>query len=73
MSLADVSGPGPGVVGKAEAGRCGDELEVRIPLTAFCARSTCSAGRRSRSATLQLVAPRDEVVLAAGLAWERGT
>ena len=36
-----------------------------------CARSTCSAGPGSRSATCSSSRPRDEVVLAAGLAWER--
>ena len=36
-----------------------------------CARSTCSAGPALAIGNLQLVAPRDETVLAAGLAWER--
>jgi Asp-tRNA(Asn)/Glu-tRNA(Gln) amidotransferase A subunit family amidase len=49
-----------------------DELEIRLPLSSFLrwVNLTGWAGLAIRN--MQLVAPRDEVVLAAGLAWERG-
>jgi Asp-tRNA(Asn)/Glu-tRNA(Gln) amidotransferase A subunit family amidase len=49
---------------------CG-ELEVRIPLTAFLRPFNVLGWAALAIGDLQLVAPRDEVVLAAGLAWER--
>jgi aspartyl-tRNA(Asn)/glutamyl-tRNA(Gln) amidotransferase subunit A len=49
-----------------------DELEVRIPLTAFLRPFNVLGWAGLAIGDLQLVAPRDEVVLAAGLAWERG-
>jgi Asp-tRNA(Asn)/Glu-tRNA(Gln) amidotransferase A subunit family amidase len=49
-----------------------DELEVRIPLTAFLRPFNVLGWAALAIGDLQLVAPRDEVVLAAGLAWERG-
>jgi aspartyl-tRNA(Asn)/glutamyl-tRNA(Gln) amidotransferase subunit A len=48
-----------------------DELEVRIPLTAFLRPFNVIGWAGLAIGDLQLVAPRDEVVLAAGLAWER--
>ena len=48
-----------------------DELEVRIPLTAFLRPFNVLGWAGLAIGDLQLVAPRDEVVLAAGLAWER--
>ena len=48
-----------------------DELEVRIPLTAFLRPFNVLGWAALAIGDLQLVAPRDEVVLAAGLAWER--
>ena len=47
-----------------------DELEVRIPLTAFLRPFNVLGWAGLAIGDLQLVAPRDEVVLAAGLAWE---
>ena len=49
----------------------GDELEVRIALTAFLRPFNVLGWAGLAIGDLQLVAPRDEVVLAAGLAWER--
>ena len=49
-----------------------DELEVRIPLTAFLRRFNVLGWAGLAIGDLQFVAPRDETVLAAGLAWERG-
>ncbi|PWU24576.1 MAG: hypothetical protein C5B48_05640, partial [Candidatus Rokuibacteriota bacterium] len=49
-----------------------DELEVRIPLTAWLRWVNLIGWAALAIGNLQLVAPRDEVVLAAGLAWERG-
>ncbi|MFN2628546.1 MAG: amidase [Gaiellaceae bacterium] len=48
-----------------------DELEVRIPATAFLRPFNVLGWSGLAIGDLQLVAPRDEVVLAAGLAWER--
>src|SRR5207244_12330943 len=48
-----------------------DELDVRIPLTAFLRPFNVLGWAGLAIGDLQLVAPRDEVVLAAGLAWER--
>ena len=50
-----------------------DELEVRIPLTAFLRPFNVLGWAALAIGDLQLVAPRDEVVLAAGLAWERAS
>ena len=47
-----------------------DELEVRIALTAFLRPFNVLGWAGLAIGDLQLVAPRDEVVLAAGLAWE---
>ena len=47
-----------------------DELEVRIPLTAFLRPFNVLGWAGLAIGDLQLVAPRDEMVLAAGLAWE---
>jgi aspartyl-tRNA(Asn)/glutamyl-tRNA(Gln) amidotransferase subunit A len=49
-----------------------DELEVRIPLTAFTRPINLLGWAGLAIADLQLIAPQDETVLAAGLAWERG-
>jgi len=48
-----------------------DELEVRIPLTAFLRPFNVLGWAALAIGDLQVVAPRDEIVLAAGLAWER--
>jgi aspartyl-tRNA(Asn)/glutamyl-tRNA(Gln) amidotransferase subunit A len=48
-----------------------DELEVRIPLTAFLRPFNVLGWAGLAIGDLQFVAPTDEVVLAAGLAWER--
>jgi aspartyl-tRNA(Asn)/glutamyl-tRNA(Gln) amidotransferase subunit A len=48
-----------------------DELEVRIPATAFLRPFNVLGWAGLAIGDLQLVAPNDEVVLAAGLAWER--
>jgi Asp-tRNA(Asn)/Glu-tRNA(Gln) amidotransferase A subunit family amidase len=47
-----------------------DELEVRIPLTAFMRPFNVLGWAGLAIGDLQFVAPRDETVLAAGLAWE---
>jgi aspartyl-tRNA(Asn)/glutamyl-tRNA(Gln) amidotransferase subunit A len=47
-----------------------DELEVRIPLTAFLRPFNVLGWAGLAIGDVQFVAPRDEVVLAAGLAWE---
>ena len=47
-----------------------DELAVRIPATAFLRPFNVLGWAGLAIGDLQLVAPRDEVVLAAGLAWE---
>jgi aspartyl-tRNA(Asn)/glutamyl-tRNA(Gln) amidotransferase subunit A len=49
-----------------------DELEVRLPLTSFLRWVNLTGWAGLAIGDLQLVAPRDEVVLAAGLALERG-
>jgi Asp-tRNA(Asn)/Glu-tRNA(Gln) amidotransferase A subunit family amidase len=48
-----------------------DELDVRIPLTAFLRPFNVLGWAGLAIGDLQLVASRDEVVLAAGLAWAR--
>jgi aspartyl-tRNA(Asn)/glutamyl-tRNA(Gln) amidotransferase subunit A len=48
-----------------------DELDVRVPLTAFLRPFNVLGWAALAIGDLQLVAPRDEIVLAAGLAWER--
>jgi aspartyl-tRNA(Asn)/glutamyl-tRNA(Gln) amidotransferase subunit A len=50
-----------------------DELEVRIPATAFLRPFNVIGWAGLAIGDMQLVAPRDEVVLAAGLAWEAAT
>jgi hypothetical protein len=50
-----------------------DELEVRLALTAFLRPFNVLGWAGLAIGDLQLVAPTDEVVLAAGLAWERET
>jgi Asp-tRNA(Asn)/Glu-tRNA(Gln) amidotransferase A subunit family amidase len=49
-----------------------DELEVRIPLTAFTRPVNLLGWAGLAIGDLQLIASADETVLAAGLAWERG-
>ncbi len=49
-----------------------DELEVRLPLTSFLRWVNLVGWAGLAIGNMQLVAPRDEVVLAAGLAWELG-
>jgi Asp-tRNA(Asn)/Glu-tRNA(Gln) amidotransferase A subunit family amidase len=49
-----------------------DELEVRIVLSAFLRPVNVLGWAALAIGNLQLIAPRDETVLAAGLAWERG-
>jgi Asp-tRNA(Asn)/Glu-tRNA(Gln) amidotransferase A subunit family amidase len=49
-----------------------DELEVRIPFTAFARPINLLGWAGLAIGDLQLIAPHDETVLAAGLAWERG-
>ena len=49
-----------------------DELAIRIPATAFLRPFNVLGWAALAIGDLQLVAPRDETVLAAGLAWERG-
>ena len=49
-----------------------DELDVRLPLTSFLRWVNLTGWAGLAIANMQLIAPRDEVVLAAGLAWERG-
>jgi aspartyl-tRNA(Asn)/glutamyl-tRNA(Gln) amidotransferase subunit A len=48
-----------------------DELEVRLPLTSFLRWVNLTGWAGLAIGNMQLVAPQDEVVLAAGLAWER--
>jgi len=48
-----------------------DELEIRFPLTSFLRWTNLTGWAGLAIANMQFVAPRDEVVLAAGLAWER--
>ena len=49
-----------------------DELDVRLPLSSFLRWVNLLGWAALAIGNLQLVAPRDETVLAAGLAWERG-
>jgi aspartyl-tRNA(Asn)/glutamyl-tRNA(Gln) amidotransferase subunit A len=49
-----------------------DELEVRLPLTSFLRWVNLTGWAGLAIGNMQLIAPNDEVVLAAGLAWERG-
>lgn len=49
-----------------------DELEVRLPLTSFLRWVNLTGWAGLAIGNMQLVAPHDGVVLAAGLAWERG-
>jgi len=49
-----------------------DELEVRLPFSAFLRPFNLLGWAGLAIGNLQLIAPRDEVVLAAGLAWEAG-
>jgi Asp-tRNA(Asn)/Glu-tRNA(Gln) amidotransferase A subunit family amidase len=49
-----------------------DELEVRLPLSSFLRWVNLLGWSALAIGNLQLVAPADETVLAAGLAWERG-
>jgi aspartyl-tRNA(Asn)/glutamyl-tRNA(Gln) amidotransferase subunit A len=49
-----------------------DELDIRIPATAFLRPFNVLGWAGLAIADLQFVAPRDETVLAAGLAWSRG-
>lgn len=48
-----------------------DELEVRLPLSSFLRWVNLTGWAGLAIGNMQLVAPRDEIVLAAGLAWER--
>ena len=48
-----------------------DELEVRLQLTSFLRWVNLTGWAGLAIGNMQLIAPRDEVVLAAGLAWER--
>jgi hypothetical protein len=50
-----------------------DELEVRLPLTSFLRWVNLIGWAGLAIGNLQLIAPTDEVVLAAGLAWERAS
>ncbi len=49
-----------------------NELEIRLPLTSFLRWVNLTGWAGLALGNMQLVAPTDEVVLAAGLAWERG-
>ena len=49
-----------------------DELDVRMPLSSFLRWVNLLGWSALAIGNLQLVAPADETVLAAGLAWERG-
>ena len=49
-----------------------DELEIRLPLSSFLRWVNLTGWAGLAIGNMQLVAPTDEVVLAAGLAWERG-
>ena len=49
-----------------------DELEVRLPLSAFLRWVNLIGWAGLAIGNMQLIAPHDETVLAAGLAWERG-
>ena len=47
-----------------------DELDVRLPLTSFLRWVNLTGWAGLAIGNMQLIAPRDEVVMAAGLAWE---
>jgi aspartyl-tRNA(Asn)/glutamyl-tRNA(Gln) amidotransferase subunit A len=49
-----------------------DELDVRLPLSSFLRWVNLIGWAGLAVGNMQLVAPHDETVLAAGLAWERG-
>lgn len=49
-----------------------DELEVRLPLSSFLRWVNLVGWAALAVGNLQLIAPADETVLGAGLAWERG-
>jgi len=49
-----------------------DELEIRLPLSSFLRWVNLTGWAGLAVANTQFIAPRDDVVLAAGLAWERG-
>jgi len=49
-----------------------DELEVRLPLSSFLRWVNLIGWAGLAIGNMQLIAPHDETVLAAGLAWERG-
>jgi aspartyl-tRNA(Asn)/glutamyl-tRNA(Gln) amidotransferase subunit A len=49
-----------------------NELEIRLPLSSFLRWVNLTGWAGLAIENMQLVAPTDEVVLAAGLAWERG-
>jgi aspartyl-tRNA(Asn)/glutamyl-tRNA(Gln) amidotransferase subunit A len=49
-----------------------DELEIRLPLSSFLRWVNLLGWAGLAIGNMQFVAPRDEVVLAAGLAWEQG-
>jgi aspartyl-tRNA(Asn)/glutamyl-tRNA(Gln) amidotransferase subunit A len=49
-----------------------DELEIRLPLTSFLRWVNLTGWAGLAIGNMQLIAPRDETVLAAGLAWEHG-
>ncbi len=50
-----------------------DELEVRLPLSSFLRWVNLIGWAGLAVGNMQFVAPHDEIVLAAGLAWERGS
>jgi Asp-tRNA(Asn)/Glu-tRNA(Gln) amidotransferase A subunit family amidase len=49
-----------------------NELEIRLPLSSFLRWVNLTGWAGLAIGNMQLVAPADEVALAAGLAWERG-
>jgi len=49
-----------------------DELEIRLPLSSFLRWVNLTGWAGLAIGNIQLIAPQDETVLAAGLAWERG-
>ncbi len=61
----------PVLAGDLPAEDC-DELEERLTLSAFSRPFNLLGWAALAIGDLQLIAPRDETVLAAGLAWERG-
>ena len=61
----------PVLAGPLPAENC-DELAERLTLSAFSRPFNLLGWAALAIGDMQLVAPRDEVVLAAGLAWERG-